>query len=143
MSRGWEDAEDEVIKADWADGLSASQISRKLTGRSRNAVLGRVFRLGLAQRSPARVTRERVKRNDPRVAKVLAKIHQAKIDSAEDPGPADPPIDTMALRDHHCKWPYDVAGGGYHYCGQSPKKGRPWCPYHCDKARQPSNRTVA
>ncbi|MCC6467254.1 MAG: global cell cycle regulator GcrA-like protein [Alphaproteobacteria bacterium] len=36
----------------WSEGLSASQIARRLGGTTRNAVIGKVHRLGLASRQP-------------------------------------------------------------------------------------------
>ncbi len=36
----------------WAEGLSASQIARRLGNTTRNAVIGKVHRLGLASRQP-------------------------------------------------------------------------------------------
>lgn len=141
MSRGWSEEEDTLLRAMWADGLSAGQIRRQLpTDRSRSAVLGRVHRLGLEQRATStKATRERVvARRDS-----LPAPRKAPVDNAKDPGPMDPPIDTMNLHDHHCKWPYDAPEGGYHYCGQPPLSGGPWCLFHKDKARQPSKNSAA
>ena len=45
----------------WTEGLSASQIARALGGVTRNAVIGKVHRLGLAGRaSPSRSERPRL-----------------------------------------------------------------------------------
>src|SRR6516164_4473787 len=51
----WTDDRVELLKKLWADGLSASQIAAELGGISRNSVIGKVHRLGLAGRakSPA------------------------------------------------------------------------------------------
>ena len=46
----WTDERVEMLKKLWADGLSASQIAAKLGGVSRNAVIGKVHRLGLSNR---------------------------------------------------------------------------------------------
>lgn len=43
----WTDERVEELKLLWADGYSASQISKKLGNVSRNAVIGKVHRLGL------------------------------------------------------------------------------------------------
>ncbi len=44
---GWTDERVELLKKLWADGLSASQIrGPKLGGITRNAVIGKVHRLG-------------------------------------------------------------------------------------------------
>ena len=47
----WNDERNDVLKALWKDGLSASQIAGKLGGVSRNAVIGKIHRLGLEGRA--------------------------------------------------------------------------------------------
>ena len=48
---GWTDERVELLKKLWADGLSASQIAAELGGITRNAVIGKVHRLGLSGRA--------------------------------------------------------------------------------------------
>ena len=47
----WSEERVELLTKLWAEGLSASQIAARLGGVSRNAVIGKVHRLGLAGRS--------------------------------------------------------------------------------------------
>ena len=47
----WSDDRVEQLKTLWTEGLSASQIARALGGVTRNAVIGKVHRLGLAGRA--------------------------------------------------------------------------------------------
>ena len=47
---GWSEDRVERLKVLWADGLSASQVAKQLGGVTRNAVIGKVHRLGLAGR---------------------------------------------------------------------------------------------
>ena len=49
----WTDDRVERLKKLWADGLSASQIAGELGGITRNAVIGKVHRLGLSGRAKA------------------------------------------------------------------------------------------
>jgi GcrA cell cycle regulator len=49
---GWTDERTDLLKKFWQDGLSASQIAKQLGGVTRNAVIGKVRRLGLPRRSP-------------------------------------------------------------------------------------------
>ena len=58
----WTDDRVEQLKKLWADGLSASQIASKLGEVTRNAVIGKVHRLGLA----GRATTSRVRTARPR-----------------------------------------------------------------------------
>ncbi|MEO1707438.1 MAG: GcrA family cell cycle regulator, partial [Pseudomonadota bacterium] len=56
----WTDERVELLKKYWAEGLSASQIANKMGGVTRNAVIGKVHRLGLSGRAtPAKPSRGR------------------------------------------------------------------------------------
>jgi GcrA cell cycle regulator len=48
----WTDERVETLKKMWAEGQSASQIAKELGGVTRNAVIGKVHRLGLSNRAP-------------------------------------------------------------------------------------------
>ncbi|QXT39292.1 GcrA family cell cycle regulator [Gymnodinialimonas ceratoperidinii] len=47
----WTDERVETLKKMWGEGQSASQIAKELGGVTRNAVIGKVHRLGLSNRS--------------------------------------------------------------------------------------------
>jgi GcrA cell cycle regulator len=47
----WTDERVEMLKKMWSDGQSASQIAKELGGVTRNAVIGKVHRLGLSNRT--------------------------------------------------------------------------------------------
>src|ERR1700741_106941 len=65
----WNDERVDLLKKLWADGLSASQIAGRLGGVTRNAVIGKVHRLGLS----GRATTSRMKSHRPRVRAQTAK----------------------------------------------------------------------
>jgi len=46
----WTDERVDLLKKMWSDGQSASQIAKELGGVTRNAVIGKVHRLGLSNR---------------------------------------------------------------------------------------------
>ena len=48
---GWTDERVGTLKKLWLEGLSASQIAKQLGGVTRNAVIGKVHRLGLSGRA--------------------------------------------------------------------------------------------
>ena len=60
----WSDDRVEQLKKLWEAGLSASQIAAELGNVTRNAVIGKVHRLGLSgrARAPPQPRRVRVKR---------------------------------------------------------------------------------
>ncbi|MBL4813185.1 MAG: GcrA cell cycle regulator, partial [Rhodobacteraceae bacterium] len=47
----WTDERVETLKKMWGEGQSASQIAKELGGVTRNAVIGKVHRLGLSNRA--------------------------------------------------------------------------------------------
>ena len=51
VAMSWTDERVETLKKMWADGQSASQIAKELGGVTRNAVIGKVHRLGLSNRA--------------------------------------------------------------------------------------------
>src|ERR1700692_4346761 len=66
---GWTDERVERLKKLWSDGLSASQIAGELGGVTRNAVIGKVHRLGLSGRAKAPMPQaQRAKTRPPRPA---------------------------------------------------------------------------
>jgi len=48
----WTEERVKKLKEYWAEGMSASQIAKQLGGVTRNAVIGKVHRLGLSHRTP-------------------------------------------------------------------------------------------
>lgn len=54
----WNDERVETLKRMWSEGQSASQIAKELGGVTRNAVIGKVHRLGLSNRTGAPVKPE-------------------------------------------------------------------------------------
>lgn len=46
----WTEQEDTALRFLWADGWSVNAIASVMPGRSRNAITGRCFRLGLEKR---------------------------------------------------------------------------------------------
>ena len=81
----WTDERVEMLKKLWADGLSASQIAAELGGITRNAVIGKVHRLGLSGRakspsssSAASAQGARAFAHAARLAAVDARQHRAR-----------------------------------------------------------------
>ncbi len=52
----WTDERVELLKKMWGEGQSASQIAKELGGVTRNAVIGKVHRLGLSNRAGSGAT---------------------------------------------------------------------------------------
>ena len=136
----WSDDRVEQLKNLWTEGLSASQIARALGGVTRNAVIGKVHRLGLAGRaSPsARTERPRLPMA-PKVPSVRTQMVAAPV-VEEDPLTLSDGSHATVLNisDRMCRWPIgDPAATEFHFCGHSPKSGSPYCEAHARKAYQP------
>lgn len=85
----WTDERVEILKTMWGEGKSASQIAKELGGVTRNAVIGKVHRLGLSNRnggggSTAAKSAEPAKKEPAEAAPKPAK-------AAEKPRPAPEP----------------------------------------------------
>ncbi|GFE50485.1 hypothetical protein So717_22380 [Roseobacter cerasinus] len=78
----WTDERVELLKKMWGEGQSASQIAKELGGVTRNAVIGKVHRLGLSNRATASATAKPEPKAKP-AAKAEAKPKLA-------PKPAEP-----------------------------------------------------
>ncbi|MGZ9086723.1 MAG: GcrA family cell cycle regulator, partial [Rhodoplanes sp.] len=66
----WTDERVELLRKLWTDGLSASQVAAELgPGITRNAVIGKIHRLGLAERAKTASAQR------PRVAKAPRPTH--------------------------------------------------------------------
>src|SRR5580704_12581112 len=73
---GWTEERVELLKKLWLEGLSASQIAKQLGGVTRNAVIGKVHRLGLSGRAtPSQPSRPTFKA--PRPPRPASSVSQA------------------------------------------------------------------
>jgi GcrA cell cycle regulator len=97
---GWSDERVELLKRLWGEGLSASQIAGQLGGITRNAVIGKVHRLGLAGRAKAAAPAAQGAA-PPVAAPAPAAPVKPKVERGPEPAPAAPapsaPV-TMAPR---------------------------------------------
>jgi GcrA cell cycle regulator len=144
----WTDERVAELKRLWEQGLSASQIAAALGGITRNAVIGKAHRLGLAARpSPIKgpgqprvpgVPRVRVARVRPKSAMRpdrLARPPQREL-PPRPAMPAEPPRPRVFNPNGPaCQWPIGEPGhDGFHFCEAPAVQGKPYCEYHCAAA---------
>lgn len=151
---GWTDERVTTLKKLWLDGLSASQIAKQLGGVTRNAVIGKVHRLGLSGRAaPSQPARPAFKA--PRPARPVATAPAAPrrmvaeapapvivsngptlpqpVHRIEEPGSAT----VLTLGAHMCKWPIgDPSTDGFTFCGRRNGEHGPYCREHAQVAYQ-------
>jgi len=151
----WTDERVELLKKLWGEGLSASQIAGRLGSVTRNAVIGKVHRLGLS----GRATTSRMKSHRPRPR--MASKRMAKAGRFATTGnPAFralyqeteayiPPVEEIViplaerktiqtLVECSCRWPIgDPQASDFHFCGKNKVPGLPYCEFHARRAFQP------
>lgn len=161
----WTDEQVDLLRQAWGDGKSASQIASLLgQGLTRNAVIGKVHRLGLAGRvkpqsaagpiaRPAPPKQSERVAAPPRVAPVarlvrgatalamqpqtLAEAEPERIDSVVVPMSAR--VTIVELKESMCRWPLgDPTSAEFRYCG-SPTHAGPYCAFHGGLAYQPAD----
>jgi GcrA cell cycle regulator len=105
----WTEERVAALQQLWAQGLSASQIAERLGSVTRNAVIGKAHRLGLAGRpSPIRV--------EPAAAPAA-------------------PVRASNYKGPTCQWPLgDPTSQDFKFCGAPIEPGRPYCAQHCEQA---------
>jgi len=149
---GWTDERVELLKKLWSDGLSASQIAAELGGITRNAVIGKVHRLGLSGRakSPSsaaprpRKARSsghmlRVSRPQMRGNTALAYDYEAEPEPELVEIPVEQRKTLLQLSDKTCRWPIgDPGSPEFFFCGGEAANELPYCAYHSRVAYQPA-----
>ena len=153
----WTDERVEILKKLWADGLSASQIANELGSITRNAVIGKVHRLGLAGRAKSasaasarprkprantptiRVSRPSMRGNTALAASVMYDMDLAhEPEMVENVVPIGQRCSILELSDAKCRWPIGDPGmPEFFFCGGPSIEGAPYCSYHSRVAYQP------
>ncbi len=106
MINEWTPQRISVLIALWNEGLTTSEMGNRL-GITKNAVVGKVHRLGLPKRgSPIK--------QKPKPAAVIG---------------------MASLRPGMCSWPDGEPGKeDFRFCGDPSEAGKPYCPHHCERA---------
>ena len=160
----WTEERVELLKKYWAEGLSASQIANELGGVTRNAVIGKVHRLGLAARAKSTRTNTAPRARKPRSAprettakprvvgntalrvETVAVAEQAperaplRVVHQEIYIPPEERASILTLTETRCRWPVgDPTNADFYFCGKTCDAGDPYCEHHAQVAFQPSS----
>jgi GcrA cell cycle regulator len=152
----WTDERVELLKKLWSDGLSASQIAAELGGITRNAVIGKVHRLGLSGRAKSASStapRQRKTRSSSHMLRMTrasvrgntALAHAYEIEAEATPEmmeniiPIGQRRTILELTEQTCRWPIgDPGSTEFFFCGGNTIGGLPYCAYHSRVAYQPA-----
>jgi GcrA cell cycle regulator len=163
---GWTEERVAELKKLWAEGHSASQIAKRLGSVTRNAVIGKVHRLGLSGRAtpsrpvkrPPRLARPKPQQQLPRQAAPVRASSGATAVAVREafvvPMAAEPDaniepqrlpngdmVTVMTVKDSMCKWPIgDPADSTFGFCGRASCQGSPYCADHARVAFQPAKK---
>lgn len=147
---GWTDERVETLKKLWADGLSASQCAGRLGFVTRNAVIGKAYRLGL----PRRATTSRMCNRVPRLplrptqiqsrapGRLALKPPALSIVSA-DAVPVPLQVAIINLKQDMCRWPiseHAPKSVDFYFCGHAKAPGVSYCEHHACRAFRPTAR---
>jgi GcrA cell cycle regulator len=153
----WTDERVELLKKLWSDGLSASQIAAELGGITRNAVIGKVHRLGLSGRAKSASSaapRQRKARSSTHVLRMgrgairgntaLAHAYEIEADATpeliENIIPIGQRRTIREWKKKTCRWPAcDPGSTEFFFCGGNTIMGLPYCAYHSRVAYQPAS----
>lgn len=122
----WTPEREMLLRALWADGLSATQIGIR-TGFTRNAIISKVRRLGLPYRDPRKI---RTSRADVLPVSAGVGIIFGSFRSSDD-------FFCRLCRPPRrlCCWPEgDPRLPAFHFCAQPVKSGSRYCPHHHKRA---------
>ncbi|MGZ3276169.1 MAG: GcrA family cell cycle regulator [Caulobacteraceae bacterium] len=149
----WTEERIALLQKLWGQGYSASQIATQLQGVTRNAVIGKIHRLGKrpetstprarpavaashARRRPAAVEARRAT-TKPLPQPISQPMSQPQPEWAVRPFrraalPSEPGLATCAtLEANMCRWPIgDPDEAGFSFCGRSVDGQRPYCHGH-------------
>ena len=146
---GWTEERVALLKKLWAEGLSASQIAKQLSGVTRNAVIGKVHRLGLAGRAtpsrpakrPVRAARPRPMGSPsaPRLRPATSSVPAVFVPQLEPlRGEDGRTANVLTISEQVCKFPIgDPNDADFAFCGRG-SAGGPYCADHARLAYQPS-----
>ena len=157
----WTDERVEQLRKLWLDGKSASQIAAELAnGITRNAVIGKVHRLGLSGRAkapsssvprvrkpvtrapshPMTMVRGNLALKPKATPQAMPIVEYRPEPVAEVVVPMSERVTIMELRESMCRWPLgDPSTPEFRFCGAPSPIGTPYCTFHGKVAYQPSS----
>lgn len=129
----WTDERVEVLTTLWRDGRSAAAIARALGGVTRNAVIGKIHRLGLSGRAMPTQPGSRQART-PKAERPAPRLRRPPIARVwpvvAEPAPLEGTADLLSAGRRDCRWPIgDPKAPGFALCGRPAARGA-YCAPH-------------
>ena len=136
----WTDDRVSELRTRYANGESGSQIRQAMGAKSRNAIVGKLYRLGLRRRIPIGAKSQfkpgRTKRNTVHHIDGRIFFRGDAVTEPEPPQLTNPKL-LMQLEQCDCRWPGSGRGAEMLYCGAPALNGYSYCLHHCQIAYAP------
>lgn len=140
----------ETLRAGWSDGDSCSQIAVTIwdvhrISVSRNAVIGKIHRLGLSRPTFATKAKRQKPERSANYGPVVQKINANRAAPAVKAEPfvcqeaveiVPLHLSLIDLETGQCKWPF--GNGPFTFCGNQTHAGASYCPGHHKISRSPT-----
>jgi GcrA cell cycle regulator len=150
----WTPEREEALRTLWMTGISAARIARRMGNTTRNAVIGKAVRLGLAPHAKATKTahhakatktahRKRQKR-PPAIKPTSVRPTKALLQSLpSEPIPDQPDVPDVLFKwldwdETACRWPYTKDEDQFYGCKCEKLPGLPYCAGHAARAFKPA-----
>ena len=138
----WTDERVQKLRELWTKGHTATEIAGMLGDTTRNAVIGKKFRLNLEERAPCKNKSSSEKKDITRSQTKLkgsvsrkSKFKSILLDKNFEP---ENPTALEHLTDQTCKWPSGHPDEeNFYFCGRKPVDAFPYCKLHVLYAFQP------
>ena len=142
---GWSDEKVAKLKELWGSGKTASQIAEIIGGVSRNAVIGKSFRLNLSAKIKTRKATSNQSFEDSQETKNISsrrgrknKFKSLIIEKDFEP---ENPKQLEELDENVCKWPIGHPDEkNFYFCGRTSLKDFSYCKLHLLYAYQPKGK---
>jgi GcrA cell cycle regulator len=125
MADAWSDTEIAELKKLWAEGQPASFITKKIKGKSRSAVLGKIHRMRLGVNPRMGIAPKPKKQ----------KIETVSIKAIKEIWPMTG-VSLLAATRTQCRWPFGHPGDAdFMLCGDDCATGKVYCQRHVEVSR--------
>lgn len=137
-SSPWSTEEDEKLRELWGDKKHSAREIGILMDRSKNSVIGRANRLGLAEKrrgaqkmaNPRKVWKQ-IKAKRAKPPKIPVSKVVSKVVSTKPPERPDTLTSVLSVKRGQCRFPYgDPGDEGFGLCGRPVRPESPYCEGH-------------
>ena len=142
----WNEENTKKLRDLWKKGFTASQIAALISGKSRNAIIGRAHRLNLESRAKSKKTTLKIKVENDNISEVKtqklgrkARFKALILDRNFEP--ENPIYNLENLTDETCRYPlgHPKNDPSFHFCGRKPFDKSVYCRLHLILCFQPKN----